>query len=64
MSTEPEPRLSPSARTFVAAICASGFSVVALSGYQLLVNRPSVDFGWLALLTLASGFLPVKLPWL
>ena len=39
-----------------------GFSVVALSAASLLRHRPSSDFGWLAVLTLLSGFLPVKLP--
>ncbi len=39
-----------------------GFSVVALSAAALLRDRPSSDFGWLAVLTLLSGFLPVKLP--
>ena len=61
MSTE-QPRLSPPARAYVAAISTSGFAVVALSAYELLQNKPPVDFGWLVLLTLASGFLPVKLP--
>ena len=39
-----------------------GFSVVAFSASSLLRDRPSSDFGWLAILTLLSGFLPVKLP--
>jgi putative nucleotidyltransferase with HDIG domain len=39
-----------------------GFTVVGLSAASLLRDRPSSDFCWLAVLTLLSGFLPVKLP--
>jgi putative nucleotidyltransferase with HDIG domain len=62
MSSDPGPRLSPAARAYVIGITTAGFSVVAISAVQLVQDRPSYDLAWLALLTLLSGFLPVKLP--
>jgi putative nucleotidyltransferase with HDIG domain len=67
MSTEPQPRLSQSARAFVTAITTSGFALVALSIADLIQKSSSPDFAyqnfaWLAFLTLLSGFVPVQLP--
>jgi putative nucleotidyltransferase with HDIG domain len=56
------PKLSSPARVYVIAITTAGFSVVALSTFHLISERPSSDVAWLAVLTLLSGFLPVKLP--
>jgi putative nucleotidyltransferase with HDIG domain len=61
MASAGRPQLSPATRAYVAAITAAGFSIVALSVYDLSVNHPSPQLAWLALLTLLSGFLPVKL---
>jgi putative nucleotidyltransferase with HDIG domain len=62
MSTQARPALSSAARNYITVVTTAGFSVVALSAYDLLQNRPSHDFQLLALLTLLSGVLPVKLP--
>jgi putative nucleotidyltransferase with HDIG domain len=64
--TESDRRLSGAARTYVAAISAVGYSIVALSIVHLVAGTPdgirNWNLWWLVLLTLASGFLPVKLP--
>jgi putative nucleotidyltransferase with HDIG domain len=62
MSQSSRQPLPTHARLYEAAVMLVGFSVVAFSASSLLRNRPSSDFGWLAILTLLSGFLPVKLP--
>src|SRR5688572_15560511 len=59
MSRPPLPFWS---RLYEGVVMAVGFFVVGLSVSELLRDRPSADFAWLALLTLLSGFLPVKLP--
>ena len=61
--TDPRrPPLSLVAKVYVAFVVTTGLLIVAYSGADLLENRPSPDLAWLALLTLLSGFLPVKLP--
>jgi putative nucleotidyltransferase with HDIG domain len=63
MSQPSRPPLPNHARLYEAVVMVVGFSVVILSATDLFVReRPSSDFFWLALLTLLSGFLPVKLP--
>jgi putative nucleotidyltransferase with HDIG domain len=59
-------RLSGAARLYVVAITATGYSLVVLSLLDLFRSSPDGlaywDLSWLVVLTLASGFLPVKLP--
>jgi putative nucleotidyltransferase with HDIG domain len=62
MSQSSRQPLPNHARLYEAGVMVIGFSVVAFSASSLLRDRPSSDFGWLALLTLLSGVLPVKLP--
>ena len=62
MSQPQRPPLSFVAKAYVAFVVAAGLWVVAYSCKDLLANRPSPDLAWLALLTLLSGFLPLKLP--
>lgn len=47
---------------YVGTVVVAGFAVVLVSIVDLARNRPSPDLAWLAVLTLLSGFLPVKLP--
>src|SRR5215510_8527413 len=54
--------LRPAARNYIAAVTTAGLCVVALSAFDMVRDGFPRDFRWLALLTLASGFLPVKLP--
>lgn len=47
---------------FIALVTASGFTVVGFGIADLVENPPPTDLLWLAMLTLVSGVLPVKLP--
>lgn len=62
MSSASRPVMSGPARAFVAFITIAGFSVVGWSLLDLYWHPPPTDLAWLAVLTLLSGFLPVKLP--
>ena len=62
MSEPRRPPLSTATKAYIAFVVTAGLAVVAYCCRDLLENRPSPDLAWLALLTLLSGFLPVKLP--
>jgi putative nucleotidyltransferase with HDIG domain len=62
MSQPQRPPLSSVAKAYIAFVVAAGLWIVGYSCQDLLANRPSPDLAWLALLTLLSGFLPLKLP--
>src|SRR5262245_23110119 len=59
--SQPREKLAPAARSYIAAVTTAGLSVAALSAFSLVRGGLPQDFRWLALLTLLSGFLPVKL---
>jgi putative nucleotidyltransferase with HDIG domain len=62
MSSAEQTSLRPAARNYITAVTTAGLCLVALGAGELLRAGLPDDFKWLAVLTLLSGFLPVKLP--
>ena len=56
--------ISRATGVYVGFVVTAGFAVVVASVLDLAYadSKPATDLAWLALLTLLSGFLPVKLP--
>jgi putative nucleotidyltransferase with HDIG domain len=63
MSGSPRPRLSVPARLYVTTVTAAGILAVALSAAEVADMSLPRYWYWLVALTLVSGLLPVKLPW-
>src|SRR5262245_38505781 len=62
MAASSRANLPPAARNYIAAVTTAGLCLVLLSSIEIFRNGVPPDLKWLAVLTLASGFLPVKLP--
>src|SRR5689334_23338703 len=63
MSRSPQLSLSVPARIYVNAVVIAGALAVSLSAVEVARGSAPRDWYWLIALTLVSGLLPVRLPW-